>query len=111
MLPISALFLSLLFVFQRRFYVFDHLIFSMHSLSFQGLLLSLIFLLNGLSSAAGWLVLLAPVHLFVHMRGTYQTSTPGALLRMVLLFVGSAIAFLFLALGLIWVGLSAMKPH
>ena len=31
MLPIAAMMLSLLFVFKRGVYVFDHLIFSMHS--------------------------------------------------------------------------------
>src|SRR6185312_4180707 len=37
MLPIAALMLSVLFLFKRNVYVYDHLIFSMHSLSFQGL--------------------------------------------------------------------------
>lgn len=40
MLPLSAGLLSLLFVFQRRFYVFDHTIFSLHSLSAAGLVLT-----------------------------------------------------------------------
>jgi hypothetical protein len=111
MLPISALFLSLLFVFQRRFYVFDHLIFSMHSLSFQGLLLSAVFLLGQLTSLSGLLLLIAPVHLFVHMRGTYGTSAVGTLLRMALLFVGTSVAVLFLVVGLIGVGLAVMNGH
>jgi hypothetical protein len=111
LLPISALFLSVLFVFQRRFYVFDHLIFSMHSLSFQGLLLSVSFLLGQLTSLSGLLLLAAPVHLFVHMRGTYETSVPGTLLRMVLLSIGTSIAVLFLILGLVWVGLAALQGH
>jgi hypothetical protein len=111
MLPISALLLSILFVFQRRFYVFDHLIFSMHSLSFQGVLLSVMFLLGQLTSLSGLLLLAMPVHLFVHMRGTYGTSVPGTLLRMTLLFIGTMIAVLFLFLGLLWVGLAAMQAH
>src|SRR5581483_10021477 len=40
MLPISALLLTLLFAFKRRFMVYDHLIFSMHSLTFCGLVLT-----------------------------------------------------------------------
>jgi hypothetical protein len=39
---VAAPLLTLAFIFQRQFFVFDHLIFSMHSLSFQGLLLSLV---------------------------------------------------------------------
>lgn len=111
MLPIAALILSLLFVFQRRFYVFDHLIFSMHSLSFQGLLLSVTFLAASVAPLANVLVLIAPVHLFVHMRGTYGTSILGTMLRMALLFVTSTFAFAFLTVGLFWVGLSVLKPH
>lgn len=111
MLPISALMLSLLFVFQRRFYVFDHLIFSIHSLSFQGLLLSLVLPLSDLFQPIVVLLALAPVHLFVHMRGAYGTSVFGTLLRMTLLFIGSLIAVLFLMLGLVWVGLSALPSH
>ena len=46
MLPIAALMLGVLFLFKKNIYVFDHLIFSMHSLSFQGLLLTIVFLLG-----------------------------------------------------------------
>jgi hypothetical protein len=108
MLPVGAFWLSLLYVFQRRFYIFDHLIFTMHSLAFQGLLLSAIFLLGAVSPWFWWLVLLAPVHLFVHMRGTYGSSVIGALIRMWVLFWGSAIGFGVLMLGLLVVGLTAM---
>jgi hypothetical protein len=111
MLPIAALLLSILFVFQRRFFVFDHMIFSLHSLSFQGLLLSIVFLVGAWVPYTWLLLLAAPVHLFVHMRGTYGTSAIGTLIRMFVLFVGSMIAVLLLITGLLWVGLSAMKPH
>ena len=74
-LPLSALILTLLFVFQRRFYVYDHLIFSMHSLSFQLLLLCILWPLSRwLGAGVWWLLWLSPIHLFIHMRGTYQTS-------------------------------------
>jgi hypothetical protein len=106
MLPIAALMLSLLFAFRRGVYVFDHLIFSMHSLAFQGLLLSAVFLLGLGVSWAAWLLLIAPIHLFVHMRGTYGAGRFGTLIRMFLLFVGSAAAFVFLMLGLAFVGLA-----
>lgn len=108
MLPIAALLLSLLFVFKRGVYVFDHLIFSMHSLSFQGLLLSGVFL-GGLAVGwANWFLLIAPVHLFVHMRETYRISTIGTLIRMFLLFTLSASAFVLLMFGLVFVGLATL---
>jgi hypothetical protein len=108
MLPIAAIMLTVLFVFKKGVYVFDHLIFSMHSLSFQGLLLSVIFGLGLATNWGPWLLFLSPVHLFVHMRGTYKISWYGTLIRMFLLFIGSSWAFGFLILGLLLVGLATV---
>jgi hypothetical protein len=109
MLPLSAGLLSLLFVFQRRFYVFDHTIFSLHSLSAVGLMLALATGLSRLTAGGSNLVLLAaPVHLFVHMRGVYGTSILGTLLRMSLLFIGSSVGAGLIVIGLFWVGLNGM---
>lgn len=105
MLPIAAAMLSVLFLFKKGVYVFDHLIFSMHSLSFQGLLLTGIFLGSLVSGLFWWLLWLMPVHLFVHMKGTYKSHTLTTLVRMWLLFIGSSVAVGFLLLGLLIVGL------
>jgi hypothetical protein len=108
-LPVATLLLTLLFVFQRRFYIFDHSIFALHSLSFQGLLFCVAALAGKLwDPLSSLLWLAAPVHLFVHMRGAYRTSVAGTLLRMTLLAIGSLIGFVILALLLVLVGLSAM---
>jgi hypothetical protein len=108
-LPLSAAILSLLFVFQRRFYIFDHTIFSLHSLSAMGLLLAVATGLSRLTGGWSSLVLLAaPFHLFVHMRGVYETGVFGTLLRMLLLFIASATGVGLIILGLIWVGLNGM---
>jgi len=109
MLPISALMLSVLFIFQRRFYLFDHTIFSLHSLSAVGLVATVGIALKPLVGDAAFLPLLgAPVHLFAHMRGVYRVSVIGALIRMFLLFVGTFIAAMMLMMGLIAVGLNGM---
>ena len=113
MLPIAATLLSLLFVFQRRFYVFDHMIFALHSLSFQGMLIIILLVVDSLGSWADWIVLftlitVAPLHLFLHMRGVYGSSIFGTVARMVVLGFGSLLGFVALMLGLFWVGLSAM---
>ena len=105
-LPVSALILALLFVFQRRFYVFDHLVFSMHSLTFQLLLLTVILLGSMVTGPVIWLlILLSPVHLFVHMRGTYGTGVFLTLVRMWLLWFLTTIAFSLLMF--LWLYLSA----
>ncbi len=112
MLPIGALLLAALFAFQRRFFIFDHVIFTMHSLSFQGLLTSAYFLVALVSTQlAGLLVLAAPVHLFVHMRGVYGSSVLGTLARMLVLFVVSLVAFGLLMSLLVLIGLNAMGSH
>lgn len=105
MLPIAAAMLSVLFLFKRGIYVFDHLIFAMHSLSFQGLLLTVIFLGSLMSGLFWWLLWLMPVHLFAHMKGTYRSHTLSTLVRMWLLFIGSSFAVGFLLLGLLIIGL------
>jgi hypothetical protein len=42
------------------------------------------------------------------MRGVYRISIVGTLIRMGLLFVGSALGGAFIFIGLLWVGLSGM---
>jgi hypothetical protein len=109
MLPISALMLSVLFIFQRRFYLFDHTIFSLHSLSAVGMVIVIGQILHPVIDAIAFVPLLAtPVHLFAHMRGVYRTSVAGTLARMTLLFIGTAIAAMVLMLGLVAVGLAGM---
>lgn len=111
-LPVSALMLTLLFAFNRRYYVFDHVIFSMHSLSFQLLLLIVIM---GLSIVTGpvawWLLWLAPVHLFLHMKGTYQRSAIGTLARMFVLFILTSVTFALLAVLWLYLGFNEMAGH
>ena len=111
-LPMSACILGLLFIFRRQFVLFDHLIFSMHSLSFQGLLLSVIMIgdhfING---PLDILYLASPVHLFVHMRGVYGRGVFMTLVRMFLLFVASCVGGgLIMALVFVMSAL-AVKPN
>ena len=109
MLPISALILAVLFIGRRAFVLFDHLIFSMHSLSFQGLLISTVVLLEPVAGLSTLLLWAAPVHLFAHMRGTYRTSVAGTLFRMAALLVASCVAFALLLAGLVLVGLGTLR--
>ena len=104
LLPASAMMLGLLFVFQRRFFLYDHVIFSMHSLSFMGLLLSADAVLKAVGQPApiaDLLLLAIPVHLFVHMRGVYGLGISGTLVRMALLSVMTVVV-LFLGAVLLF---------
>lgn len=109
MLPVAAFSLALIFVFRRRFVLFDHFVFSMHSLSFQGLLVSTVLLATKAWPSANVLLWAAPVHLFVHMRGVYGTGISGTLVRMGLLFVASATGFALLLAALVLVGLEDLR--
>jgi hypothetical protein len=109
-LPLSAILLSVLFAFQRRYFLFDHIIFSMHSLSFVCLLLGATIVVNRYTplQVDGVPLLAAPVHLFFHMRGVYRTSILGTLLRMFVLFVGTTVGCVLLLIGLVWVAFNAI---
>lgn len=110
LLPISLGLLTLVFFRRREVMVFDHLVFAMHSLSFQGMLLAATELVAILPNAWSLLILLAgPPHLFVHLRGVYRTSVIGTLARMAVLFVGSALAFALLVLVGVLAGLAEMN--
>ena len=109
-LPMAAGLLTLAFIGKKEFYVFDHTIFSLHSLSAVGLMYAANELLGGVTFGLIGLVLTigAPVHLFVHMRGVYKTSIIGTLLRMLLLAVGSLFGAILIVLGLVLMGLNGM---
>ena len=106
MLPLSTLLMSIAFFWRRDVYIFDHVIFSLHSLCFLGLLLSVSMVAP--FDLGQYVLLAAPVHLFLHLRGVYRTSIFGTLARMAFLFVGSLIGVVLIILGLVAVGLSAM---
>jgi hypothetical protein len=93
LIPISVPFVWLLFPFSRRFKLYDHTVFVTYSLSFM----TLLFVVIIAGDAAGWqsvgmLVLLAPVHMYLQLRGAYGCSRPGAVLRTFALVVIAAIA-------------------
>jgi len=105
-LPMSAALLGLMFFWRPGVYMFDHLIFSMHSLSFQGLLLSVAMVGSLLTHWLELLLLAAPVHLFAHLRGVYAVGVFGALWRMAVLFVGTCAVLLLALSGLVIIGLA-----
>ncbi|MBI3730827.1 MAG: DUF3667 domain-containing protein [Burkholderiales bacterium] len=84
LMPISLPFLWLLFVFKRRYGMFDHAVFSLYSLSFMALLLMLIAVLNTFSftiTALLMFVFVPPVHIFAQLRGAYQLGFTASLWR------------------------------
>ncbi len=109
MLPISALILAAIFAFRPGVVLFDHLVFAMHSLSFQAFLITTASLAELAVGAGAWnLLWAAPVHLFAHMRGVYRTRIFGTLVGMSVLFLASSLGFALLMVALVGVGLATL---
>ena len=111
LLPIGWALLCLIFIRRRGVVAYDHLIFAMHSLSFQGILFATAELLAILPRAPAVLLMaLAPVHLFFHMRGVYRTSIPGTLARVVALGVAAVVTFVLIVLAVVSAVLVEIAP-
>jgi hypothetical protein len=97
LIPLSVPFMWLLFPLRRRYNTYDHTVFVTYSLSFMMLLV----VAGGLLVAAGFpgvaslLFLVPPVHMYRHLKQSYQLSGFSALLRTMAL-----LTFAFIAAGL-----------
>lgn len=107
LIPLSVPFLWLLFPFSRKFRLYDHTVFVTYSLCFMTLLAIFAGLMMraGLSSVAGLLWLVPPVHMYRQLRGAYSLTRPAALLRTVLLLAFAMIAATLFILILVSLGI------
>ena len=103
LLPIVGLGLALVYVRQRRYFLYDHLLVAMNLLSFA-------FLTNALGLVlptpliGWWLGLVAiwtPINLFQTLRGAYGSSIPGAVVKTLFVWTTTVIAFSALITGLV----------
>lgn len=100
LMPISLPFLWLLFVFKRRYNLFDHAVFSLYSLSFMSILLMLIAVLAkiNLPVIAGLLfAFVPPVHMFVQLRDAYSLGFFASLWRTAALLCTATLSLLIYA--------------
>ena len=91
LVPLSLPFMWLLFPSIRRFGMYDHAIFviySIASISLLAVLFAVIQIVPGLGAfaTAGFLII-APMHIYRQLRGTYSLGRAAALFRMALLLV------------------------
>ncbi|MBA2918662.1 DUF3667 domain-containing protein [Sphingomonas sp. MAH-20] len=93
---ISTPMMWLLFAWRRDYGLYDHATFVTYSISFMSLLFSLWMVASSLGLASGVvmlaLMLYALWHMYVDMRGAYQLSRSGALLRLPLLYGIAAVS-------------------
>ena len=110
LLPITAGFLTLLYGYKRRFYVYDHLTVAMHFLSFGFIVWGVVYLLpkslRDAATLAGLLWTFA--NLFMTLRGAYGSGIVGAGLKTVVLWLATMTAFGLLVAGLLLIALGQM---
>lgn len=89
LIPLSIPFVWLLFLWRRQFAAYDHAVFVTYSLSFMTLLFIVLSVLGALGITQGWLLLaltiIAPLHLYKQLRGTYSLSRFSTAWRLVML--------------------------
>ncbi|MBB6252383.1 DUF3667 domain-containing protein [Nitrospirillum iridis] len=100
LVPLSVPFIWLMFLFKRGVYLYDHVVFALHSLSFMAVLTAVAALGSRLGLTAdilGLLFLVPPIHMYAHVKGAYRLGVFGALWRTsVLLWVATLALTLYL---------------
>lgn len=91
LIPLSLPFVWLMFAWRRRFKAYDHAVFVTYSLAFMSLLFITMSLVATSSLGSGWadtiFAIAAPLHLYKHLRYTYDLSRFSTLWRFFALIV------------------------
>jgi hypothetical protein len=99
LVPISLPFVALLFLWKRGWTFYDHVVFTLYSLSFMSLLFIAAALMSmGGDALEGWMALLVslgvPTHMFFQLKGTYGLGWWSALWRTFFLLVFALICLI-----------------
>jgi len=108
LVPASLPFLWLMFFWRHRVYLYDHVIFALHSLSFMALFVTLAivsFEFHVGQQAWGLLLAIPPVHMFFHLKGTYGLGVMGALWRTCFLSLVAMIVLVIYVAAILILGL------
>jgi len=110
LIPLSTPFVALLFLWKRRFGLYDHAVFVTYSLTFMSLLVIVLTLLNRVGVNSGSIVFAAlaapPIHMYKQLRGAYTLTRFGAGWRTAVLLVFAFAVLLGFGLALLFNGLS-----
>lgn len=109
LIPISVPFVWLLFFWRFDLKMYDHAIFVTYSLCFMTLLAIAATILTNLgaigSTIASFLFFVPPIHIYKQLRGAYQLSRTGAVIRTFLLTISATIVVVLFVLLLVGLGL------
>jgi hypothetical protein len=96
LIPISVPFVWLLFLWRRKFKLYDHTVFVTYSLTFMTLLVIAASIFSVMGVGKGWIVsaltFIPPVHMYRHLRGGYSLSRFSALWRTFFLLIFASVA-------------------
>ena len=97
LIPFSVPFMWLLFPFRRRYNTYDHTVFVTYSLSFMMLLVVVggLLVAAGMPGLASLLFFVPPLHMYRHLKQTYELGRFSAIMRTMAL-----LTFAFIAAGL-----------
>ncbi|GGC42268.1 hypothetical protein GCM10011371_32100 [Novosphingobium marinum] len=110
LIPISLPFMWLIFVWRRRFGLYDHAVFITYSIAFMSLMMIVLTVVSGFGIPGGVLYaifgIIAPFHIYRQLKGAYELSRFSAIWRTVALiaFIHTVILGLF-ATALFMLGL------
>ncbi|MBH0113900.1 DUF3667 domain-containing protein [Novosphingobium sp. YJ-S2-02] len=109
LIPLSVPFVALLFLWRRRFGLYDHAVFVTYSLAFMTMLGIVATIIGALGVASETLLLgctaIACVHIYRHLQGTYELSAGSTLWRTVVLLCLIQIVLGLFATALVFLGL------
>ncbi|MEE3623107.1 DUF3667 domain-containing protein [Nitrospirillum sp. BR 11752] len=109
LVPLSVPFIWLMFLFKRGVFLYDHVVFALHSLSFMAVLTAV----AALGSRAGLgadaigvlMCFVPPIHMYAHLKGAYRLGTFGALWRTIGLLWVAMLALTFYLIFIVSMGL------
>lgn len=103
LLPIMTLFLGLMYVYKRRFYLFDHFLVSCNILSFAFFTNGIVLFMPESWRQYGFMLLTVwtPVNMFMTLKGAYGSGWFGALVKTLMLWFMTMFSFSVL-IGLIF---------
>lgn len=109
LVPLSVPFIWLMFAFKRGVYLYDHVVFALHSLSFMAVLTALAVLLSrlgaGTAALGSLLCFVPPIHMYAHLKGAYRLGVFSALWRTCVLLWVATLALTTYLVFIISVGL------
>ena len=106
LIPISVPFLWLLFPFRRRYNSYDHAVFVTYSLSFMMMLVIAggLLVAANMAGLASLLFFVPPIHMYRHLKQTYELGRFSAILRTMALVTFAFIAAALFAVAAVAIG-------